>query len=53
MGLGSGFEADPDILHKHTTAFDRILAKTFYWLWVFSGFGMLILMVLDWIFNFD
>ncbi len=37
MGMGSGFEADPDILYKHTTVFDRVLARIFFWLWMFSG----------------
>jgi len=53
MGMGQGFEADPDILHKHTTVFDRVLAHLFYWSWVFSGFGLIILVILNWLGLFD
>ncbi|MCF6237082.1 MAG: hypothetical protein L3J70_12040 [Gammaproteobacteria bacterium] len=53
MGMGSGFEADPDILYKQTTVFDRVLARMFFASWVFSGFGIIIFGVLDLIFNFD
>ncbi len=53
MGLGPGFEADPDILYKHTTVFDRVLARIFYTLFVLSGFALILLMVLDWIWDFD
>lgn len=47
MGLGPGFEADPDILYKHTTVFDRVLARLFFWLAVSSISAMFILMILD------
>jgi len=48
-----GLEADPDVLYKHTTVFDRVLARVFYALFAMSGFALIILMVLDWIWNFD
>ncbi len=51
--MGLGFEADPDVLYKHTTVFDRVLARMFFWSWVFSGSGLLILMVLNWLGIFD
>jgi len=53
MGMGQGFEADPDILYKYTTVFDRVLAHLFYWSWVFSGFGLVILVILNWVGVFD
>ncbi len=48
-----GFEADPDVLYKHTTMFDRVLARIFYIPFFFSGFGLIILMVLNWFGVFD
>ena len=53
MGMGQGFEADPDILYKYTTVFDRVQAHLFYWSWVFSGFGLVILVILNWVGVFD
>ena len=47
------FHANADLLYKHTTVFDRVLARVFCVLFVFSGFGLILLMVLDWIWNFD
>ncbi len=47
MGLGSGFEADPDILYKHTSVFDRVLARLFFWLAILSTSAMFILIILD------
>ncbi len=44
-----GFEADPDALYQHTTVFDRVLARVFYILFAFSGFGLIILGVLHWL----
>ena len=45
--LGEGFlgmlNADADLLHKHTTRFDRILARVFYIPFIFAGFFLLIL----------
>jgi len=43
MGLGQGFEANPDLLYKHTTRFDRLLARLFYWSWASSGVGLIAL----------
>jgi hypothetical protein len=51
--MGLGFEADPDILYKHTTVFDRVLARILYTLFVFSGVGMLILMIAYFLLGFD
>ena len=48
-----GLEAAPDVLYKHTTVFDRVLARVFYALFAMSGFALIILMVLDWMWNFD
>ncbi|MCF6362697.1 MAG: hypothetical protein L3J88_05000 [Gammaproteobacteria bacterium] len=48
-----GFEADPDLLYKHTTVFDRVLARVFYMLFAFSGFGLIVLGVLHWFGVFD
>ncbi len=45
--------ASPEILYKHTTVFDRVLARMFYWLWMSSAFAMIILMVLNWVWDFD
>ncbi|NOY73790.1 MAG: hypothetical protein GXP14_15735 [Gammaproteobacteria bacterium] len=42
-----GFEADPDLLYKHTTVLDRILARIFYVLFFGSAFSMLILIVMN------
>ena len=53
MSMGLGFEADPDLLYKHTTLFDRVLARVFYTLFAFSGFGLIILGVLHWFGVFD
>ena len=53
ISMGLGFAADPDLLYKHTTVFDRVLARVFCVLFAFSGFGLILLMVLDWIWNFD
>ena len=38
-----GLEADPDVLYKHTTVFDRMLARVFYTLFAISGFTLIIL----------
>ncbi len=53
MGLGPGFETDFEILYKHTTVFDRLLARVFYILFSFTGLGMIILIVLNWFGIFD
>ena len=51
--MGLGFEADPDILYKHTTVFDRVLARVFYVLFALSGFALIILATLDFFWDFD
>jgi hypothetical protein len=43
--------ADPDVLYKHTTRFDRILAKVFLIPFAFAGGFGVVLMLLD-IFGF-
>jgi len=45
--------ANSDLLYKHTTIFDRLLARVFYALYVLSGSTMLILMILNWFGIFD
>ena len=42
-----GFMANPYVLYKHTTVFDRVLARMFYIPFVVSGTGMITLMVLN------
>ncbi len=39
--------ADSDLLYKHTTKFDRILARVFYLLLYFTGIGVIVLGLLD------
>jgi len=48
-----GLEADPNLLYKHTTLFDRVLARVFYTLFAFSGLGFAILVILNWFGIFD
>ena len=48
-----GLEADPNLLYKHTTLFDRVLARVFYALFAFSGLGFVILVILNWFGIFD
>ena len=47
------FHANADLLYKHTTIFDRVLARMFFSLFVFSALGLFILMVLNWIWDFN
>ena len=42
-----GFEANVDLLYKHTTVFDRLLARMFYTLITLPVFVMFILLILD------
>ncbi len=48
-----GAEADPDLLYRYTTVFDRVLARMFYALFVLSGTGGVVLVVLNWLGVFD
>ncbi len=48
-----GLEAGPDVLYRYTTTFDRVLARAFYILFVFSGSGFAILVMLNWLKAFD
>jgi len=47
----SFLHADPDLIDRHTNGLDRVLATIFYVLLNVSGFGFLILMVLDQFFD--
>jgi len=43
--------ADPDVLYKHTTVFDRVLARVFCALFYFSGLSMIILIIAYFLFD--
>ena len=43
----SFFFADPDLLLQHTTKFDRILARLFYWTMIVTVVSLLLLMLAD------
>jgi len=45
------FHANADLLHKHTTVFDRILAQLFFWSWMSSGFGMIVFTLVYFLFD--
>jgi len=45
----SALYADADLLYKHTSRFDRILARLFFILFSLSGSALIILGILDWI----
>jgi len=47
-----GVAADPDLLYKYTTQFDRVLARVFYTLYAFSGFGLIALTLAYFLFGF-
>ena len=40
--------ANVDLLYKHTTVLDRLLARLFYWSWMLSSFALIMLMILNW-----
>ncbi|VAW85990.1 hypothetical protein MNBD_GAMMA18-132 [hydrothermal vent metagenome] len=42
------FHANANLLYKYTTAFDRVLARMFFWSWASSGFALIILGTLHW-----
>jgi len=42
-----GTAADPDLLYRYTTLFDRVLARVFYMLITLSVFAMFVLIILD------
>ena len=52
MGMG-GFEANYKILYKHTTVFDRVLARVFYTLFALSGFAIIMLIMADFFWGFE
>lgn len=43
----SFLEANAELLYKNTTLIDRILARLFYWLWMFTGLSFALWAVLD------
>ena len=43
----AALSADYDLLYKHTTLFDRILARVFMCLWVSSGICLILFALLD------
>lgn len=45
--------ADADLLDKHTTIFDKVLAIVFYWLFTVSTLSLFSLMLLDLMGVFD
>lgn len=46
---GAGLlHANVDLLYKHTTVLDRLLARLFYWSWMLSAFALIMLMILNW-----
>ncbi len=47
------FHANTDLLYKHTTVLDRVLARVFCTLFVFSGLSLFVFGVLDWLGVFD
>jgi len=52
MGMGQ-FEADPDVLYKHTTVFDRVLARVFYTLFALSGIAIILLTMFEFFWGYD
>ncbi|WP_281557313.1 hypothetical protein [Thalassomonas sp. RHCl1] len=49
----SALYANSEILYKHTTKVDRVLAATFYWLLTLSGTIMILLVIFDALSLFD
>jgi hypothetical protein len=45
--------ANSECLRENTTRFDKVLAFVFYWLFIFSGLSMILLVVLDGLGVFD
>ena len=43
----SSLHANADLLFKHTTKFDQILAKIFYWFLMATGVFMAVVIILD------
>jgi len=39
--------ANTEVLHQHTNVFDRCLARVFFWLFMGSGFSMILLVLLN------
>jgi len=44
----SAFYADIDLLFKHTSNFDRVLGIVFYWIYAFTGFSLILLVLISW-----
>ena len=49
----SFLHANSELLHKNTNWFDRILAKTFYWLFLLTGLSLILLVSLNGLGFFD
>ncbi|WDE01892.1 hypothetical protein SG35_015490 [Thalassomonas actiniarum] len=49
----SSLYANSEILYKHTTKIDRVLAAIFYWLLTLSGTIMILLVIFDALSLFD
>ena len=45
------FHANADLLYKHTTVFDRVLAHMFFWLWMSAGFGSIVFTLVYFLFD--
>jgi hypothetical protein len=44
----SALIASSDVLYRNTTLFDRILARLFWYSYVISGTGLILILVLNW-----
>lgn len=49
----SGLAANSSILYRNTTLFDRVLARIFWFSYVVSGSGLILMLILSWSGAFD
>lgn len=49
----SGLAANAEVLYQHTTLFDRILARIFWYSYVMSGTGLILMLILNLLGVFD
>lgn len=49
----SGLAANAEVLYQHTTLFDRILARIFWYSYVVSGTGLILMLILNLLGVFD
>ncbi|MBN7820832.1 hypothetical protein J0A65_13215 [Bowmanella sp. Y57] len=49
----SGLAANAEVLYQHTTLFDRILARIFWYSYVMSGSGLILMLILNLLGVFD